>query len=110
MFAVVTSRIFVWTRWFTVFSFIFYIIFSVFVYVAYFWVSNYVEAFSKVTGTIIILQKSYLFWLALLLCVTATFCGDLCLEYIKMEFTPNASDFIRNFVSYKKSLKKKLEQ
>ena len=56
MFAVVTSRIFVWTRWFTVLSFIFYIIFSIFVYVAYFWVSNYVEAFSKVTGTIIILQ------------------------------------------------------
>jgi hypothetical protein len=66
-----------------------------------------VEAFSKVTGTIIILQKSHLFWLALVLCVTACFCGDLVLEYIKIEFTPNASDFIRNFVSYKKSLMSK---
>jgi len=107
MFAVVTSRIFVWTRWFTVLSFTFYIIFSIFVYVAYFWISNYVEAFSKVTGTIIILQKSQLFWFALVLCVTACFCGDLVLEYIKIEFTPNASDFIRNFVNYKKSLMKK---
>lgn len=78
----VTSRIYTWTRWWTSITFVFYIIFSVWFYIAYVWFSEFVIDFSKVAGAITIMNQSYLFWLALTLILGGTFCSDLIFEYL----------------------------
>jgi hypothetical protein len=101
LFTCVTCRIFVWTRWWTKVSAFFYIIMSVWVYIGYLWISEYITTISKVTGSVQIMHESYLFWLSVVLIVGTTFSVDLCVEYIRMEFYPNTSDFLRKFIYQK---------
>ena len=52
LFTCVTCRIFVWTRWWTKITVFFYVVMSVWVYIGYLWLSEYLTAISKVTGSV----------------------------------------------------------
>lgn len=97
LYAVVTGKIIIWTRWWTKVSFFFYSVMSIMVYIGYMWLSNYMP-FSLVRHSVLTMHFSPLFWLTVLLCGGFSFCGDCLIEYIRITYYKSASDYVREFV------------
>lgn len=103
LYAVVTITLCVWTRWWTKISWFFYIVMSVFVYIAYVWFSNYWDG-SKVVHSIIEVHMSPLFWFTILLISMATYVSELGMEYWRFENRKNSSDYVRGLVHHLQSI------
>lgn len=101
LYAGVTSHLVVWTRWWTWVSCIFYTVFSLFVYIGYVWFSDW-WSFSMVTGTVIILHTSPVFFLTIFLITGALFLSDLAIEQLRIMFFKNGSDYVLEFMKRKK--------
>ena len=106
LYAVVTSRICVWTRWWTIVSAIFYSFLSVLVYILYVIFSNYWEH-SLVRYSIGPLVASPLFWLTILLIGGCSFSVDILVEYLRLQYAPNASDYLRKLIKEKEGIEPK---
>lgn len=100
LYIVVTGKLVIWTRWWTNVSFFFYIVMSVFVYILYMWFSHFWEE-SLVRYSVVQLHKSPLFWLTMLLVGGTAFCGDLAIEFFRMRYFKNGSDYVREFLTKK---------
>ena len=83
MYAVVTLNIVVWTRYWTSVNWFFYIFLSIFVYIGYLWISNFVEL-GTVTHSVATTHASPMFWLTILLTAGMTFLGDYSIEYRRL--------------------------
>jgi len=75
-------------------SLFFYSICSVLVYILYLWFSHFWEE-SLVRYSVIALHSSPLFWLTLFLVGGAMFLSDLAIEYLRLEYNKNGSDYVR---------------
>ena len=97
MYTVVTAKLIVWTRWWTWVSFFFYSVMSVFVYIAYVWLSNYWDQ-SLVRYSVVQIHQSGLFYLTILLVGGSCFLCDLLIETIRVSYFKNASDYVREMI------------
>ena len=102
LYAIVTGKLIMWTRWWTKVSFFFYSVMSICVYILYMWFSNYWDA-SHVRHTVTALHESPLFWLTLILVGGTTFVGDVGLEYARITFYKDGSDYVREFMKGKRA-------
>lgn len=102
MFTVVTGRLIIWTRWWTYVNFFFYSIMSIFVYILYIWVSEIFGLSLDIRHAVEPLHASPLFWLTLLLVGGGCFLFDVLVEYLRITYIPNGSDFVRILMKDKK--------
>ena len=102
LFTVVTIRIFNWTRWWTCFNFVFYTIFSIFVYIAYVWAAESMEL-TKEIFFVAQTNKSPLFWLTLFFLGGTFYCIDVAINTIKYTDFKDASDKVRDMIMTKRS-------
>ena len=101
MYTVVTSRIIVWTRWYTKVNFFFYSVMSIFVYIGYLWFSD-IWSLSVVRYSVVALHESPLFYLTVGLIGGFVFCLDIAIEYFRITYNKNGSDYVREFMKKKK--------
>lgn len=101
MYAVVTIKLWLWTRYFSFMNFLFYTVFSILVYIVYVWFSNYWEM-SQVRYTIIETHKAPLFYLCILLIGGTVYEIESALNFFTYVFKPNGSDIARSLVHEKK--------
>jgi phospholipid-transporting ATPase len=97
LYTVVTGKLVVWTRYWTVFSVLFLFFCSILVYIVYVWLSNYWSE-SRVQYTIIQIHQSPLFFLTVFLVGSSMFLVDYAFEFIRYNYYPTASDFLRDLV------------
>ena len=103
LYTVVTSKIVVWTRWWTWVTFFFYTFMSIFVYIEYVWFSNYWSG-SLVRYSVVQLHKSPLFWLCLFLIGAASFLGDMAYEFFRLRYFKTCSDYVRELLQSRAGL------
>ena len=84
----------IWTRWWTMITFIFYSLLSIAVYISYVWFSD-IWNVSLVQYSVVQLHRSPIFWLTLLLTGGLLFCVDLLIEYLRFNNASNSSDYAR---------------
>ena len=101
LYAIVTGKLIMWTRWWTKVSFFFYSVMSICVYILYMWFSNYWNQ-SLVRHSVVALHESPLFWFTLILVSGTTFLGDVALEYLRITFFKDGSDYVREFMKRKR--------
>ena len=65
------------------------------------WFSNYWEG-AMVYQSVVELHMSYLFWLTILLVGGAVFCADLLIEFCRLRYYKNGSDYVRELLQTKK--------
>ena len=102
MFGVITVRIVMWTRWWTSVSFVFYSIFSMCAYVLYIWVAALFGLSEEISWALEPLHRAPIFWLTILLIVGTTFVAEVGMEYWRVTYRPNGSDWIRLLMAEKK--------
>ena len=100
LYIAVTGRIVIWTRWWTMITFIFYSLLSICVYIAYVWFSD-IWSESKVRYSVIELHRTPLFWLIIFVIGGLCFCSDLLVEYLRFNNSTNGSDYVRVFLTEK---------
>ena len=101
LYSVVTTKLVVWTRWWTKVSVFFYTVMSILVYVAYVWFSNWWEG-SQVRFSIVVPHQSPVFYLTVLLVGGSTFLYDLLHEYWRFTTHKTGSDYVRGLLNEKK--------
>lgn len=101
LYSAVTTKIILWTRWWTWVSFVFYSWLAIFVYIAYVWFSE-IWSESRVQWSVTVTHGSALFYLSVLLCGGVIFLIDLALLTFQFEYRKDASDFVRQLLESKK--------
>ena len=101
LYSVVTTKLVVWTRWWTWVSFFFYSVMSIFVYIVYVWFSNWWSG-SQVKDSIVIPHMSPVFYLTILLVGGSCFLFDFGFEYYRYTMHMNGSDYVRGLLEEKK--------
>ena len=99
LYTVVTGKLIVYTRWWTKVSVFFLIFMSIFVYIGYVWISNYLEG-SRVRYSVIQVHLSPVFYITLFLVGMSCFLGDILMEFFRLEYNKNASDFLRTMIKH----------
>lgn len=102
MFGVVTTRIVMWTRWWTTIGFVFYSIFSMCAYILYIWTASFFGLSEEISWTLEPLHRAPIFWLTILLVVGTTFVAEVGMEYWRLTYRTNGSDWIRMLMKEKK--------
>lgn len=102
MFTVVTIKLVIWTRWWTKINFFFYGFMSILVYVLYMWVCERFGWSIDIRESVVPLHGSPLFWLTILLIGGTTFLGDIFIEWYRMTYYANGSDYVRLLMKEKK--------
>lgn len=97
LYTVVTSKLIVWTRWWTWVNVFFYTVMSICVYIMYMWFSHFWNM-SLVRYSVVYLHMSPLFWFTVLLIGGASFCGDILIEFLRLKYYKTGSDYIREFL------------
>lgn len=97
--AVVNVRINIWTRWWTWINVIFYVL-TIMVYIAYIWIAEGInftaDTFVRVTN------GSGAFWLTVLFVTGLIIVSDAGIEYLRITYFKNGSDYIRELVALKR--------
>ena len=75
---------------------------SIFVYILYIWVSEIFGLSLDIRHAVEPLHASPLFWLTLLLVGGGCFLLDVLVEYLRITYVPNGSDFVRILMKDKK--------
>jgi len=101
MYALVTCKIWLYTRWWTNFSYFFYTFGSILVYIAYMWVSEVFPG-QNMQYTILPLHMCPQFWMVVMFCAALGFLGDLAFEVFRMDHFKTGSDYVREFMKKKK--------
>jgi len=76
---------------------------SIFVYILYVWFSHFWEQ-SLVRYSVVQLHQSPLFWLSIMLVGGTAFCGDMAIEFFRMHYFKNASDYVRELLESKEGM------
>jgi len=100
LFAVVTAKIALYTRWWTQYNFFFYSFLSVGVYVGYLWICEFWPG-SPVYQIVKPAHDSPLFWLTILLVGSITFLSDYLIEYVRFNHFGTGSDYVRRLLDSK---------
>ena len=100
LFTVVTVKISLYTRWWTQYNFIFYSVFSIFVYIGYLWLCQ-IWPDSPVFNVVRPTHDSPLYWLTILLVGSITFLSDYLIEYFRFNYYGNGSDYVRKLLDSK---------
>lgn len=101
LYAIVTVRICVWTRWWTCVSFIFYSFLSIFVYIIYIWGAEWLGITLENFTDLRTVHSSPVFWLSILFCTGLTLVLDAGIEFLRIHHFKNASDYMREFIQDK---------
>jgi len=101
MFGIVTARIVMWTRWWTSVNFFFYSVMSVGAYVLYIWIAEHMGISAEVSEALVPLHESSIFWLTILLLVGTVVVADAAMEFYRMTYLMNGSDWVRAFMKEK---------
>ena len=101
LYSVVTTKLIVWTRWWTWVSVFFYSVMSILVYIAYVWFSNWWSG-SQVVDSILVPHMSPIFYLTILIVGGSCFLCDYAYEYYRYTYHMNGSDYVRGLMEEKK--------